>query len=107
MGGGMIDLTPLLPLCCPSVAEAAMQMLGETERPDVLIAGRLGRLGFVVTLDGWGDCEASISLPDARPTAGHALAFFRKWGIPMPKAKPRAILGGKGLHWVISRGTRQ
>ena len=102
----MIDVSKLLPLCQPSVAKRAMEALMAEDKPDTMLVGRLGRIGFVVTFDGSGDCEASISLPDERPTMRHARAFFRQWGRPIPMQPPLSILGGKGLHWVISRGTR-
>lgn len=102
----MIDISPLLPLCQPSVAKRAMDALLAGDKPDTMLAGRLGQIGFVVTLDGSGDCEASISLPNERPTMRHVRAFFRQWNRPIPMEPPMPILGGKGLHWVISRGAR-
>ncbi len=101
----MLDVTPLLPLCSPHVEEKIMASWPLQNRPDKLLAGYLGLISFVVTLDG-GDCEASICIPSGRPTSAHVAAFFRKWGQPIPDDPPVRISGGKGLHWVISRATR-
>ena len=103
----MIDITPLLPLCDPAAAQRALAQLPKGQRPDKMFVGRLGACSFVVTLDGDGECEASICAPVGSPSDAAIAAFFLKWGQPLPKVKPTRISGGRGLHWVVSRGVRQ
>jgi len=97
-------LKPLIPLADPSI-EAWLRAYG-LPMPEHYIAGYLGRLRFVVTLDGNGLLECSLSCDDARPTEAQIAAFFRKWGMPMPDAKPTRINGGRGLHWVLRSGVQ-
>lgn len=103
----MIDVTPLLPLCDKTIARRALAQLPSNHRPDKMFVGVLGVCSFVVTLDGDGDCEASIYAPFGQPSESSVAAFFAKWGRPIPAAKPTVISGGRGLHWVVSRGVRQ
>lgn len=102
----MIDLTPLLPLCDKAAARRAMSALPPSEKPDHMVIGRLGAVSFVVTLDGDGECEASLCADIGKPSEATIRAFFDKWGQPVPTTRPTVISGGHGLHWVVSRGVR-
>ena len=75
--------------------------------PNDLVCGYLGNTAFVVTLDGDGHCEASLSRADRAPTPGEVMAFFRKWGVLPEFTKPALIYGGKGLHYVVAKGRRR
>ena len=99
----MIDLTPLQPLVDP---EATRNILRSAPQPlpDKLIAGFLGTMQFIVSLDANGHCEASFATPHGRPTSAQQEAFWRRWGVRPPEQKPTVIFRGRGLHWVVQQG---
>ena len=103
----MIDMEPLLPFCDKAAARRALSHLPDNARPDKMFVGSLGAISFVVTLDGDGECEASVCAPFGKPNDASIVAFFLKWGRPIPAGKPTVISGGRGLHWVVSPGVPQ
>jgi len=103
----MIDVTSLLPYCDMAVSRQTLAKLPPSARPDKMFCGTLGVITFVVTIDGDSECEASICAPVGQPNEASIAAFFLKWGRKIPDAKPTRISGGRGLHWVVSRGVRQ
>jgi hypothetical protein len=98
----LIDLSPLRPIEDRATI-AAIWAMPISPQPDRISAGRLGNLAFVVTLDGDGHCEASLSRADRAPTPGEVAAFFRIWGVTPDEPTPHRIFGGKGRMFVVRR----
>lgn len=104
-----IDLSPLERLADKRLSRelTAMSPPGcDGTMPQKMLAGYLGHLRFIVTLDRDGQCEASLSLSGGRPTQSQQDAFWRHWGIRPDYPSPVVILNGKGLHWVVRRKSR-
>ena len=96
----MIDLTPLMPLVDP---EATADARKEHES---LIAGNLGNTQFVVVWDETGRYEVSLAQKGRwQPSAGAVRAFWRKWGVEPVDPVPIIILKGRGLLYVVRRGS--
>jgi hypothetical protein len=95
-------LEPLVPLSDPA-SEATVRASGVI-MPEHYVAGYLGKLRFVVTLQANGQLECSLSCAEARPTTAQIAAFFRKWGMSLPDVKGTLINSGRGLYWVLRKG---
>lgn len=96
----MIDLTPLMPLVDPKAT------LEGRRTHENLIAGNFGRMRFVVIWDDTGRCEASFTHKDRwQPPKAAIQAFWRKWGVEPVDPAPELILKGRGLLYVVKRGS--
>jgi hypothetical protein len=76
----MIDLTPLRTLADPNITGLPCYHGGGE-----VIVGYLGTLRFIVSVEPDGHCEASLARGKRPATDAQVTAFFRKWGIPVPK----------------------
>lgn len=78
---------------------------GPDIQPDELIAGRIGVLLFIVSRDGDGQIEASVSLGGGRRAQPrHIEALCRHMGVAAPEHCQR--IHGGGLLWVVKEGVR-
>jgi len=76
---------------------------GPDIQPDELIAGRIGVLLFIVSRDGDGQIEASVSLGGGRRAQPrHIEALCRHMRVE-PPARAQRIKGG-GLMWTVAEG---
>ena len=70
-----------------------------------LVAGLIGDLQFVVTLDTDGRIEASVSLPSGTPAAmRHVKALCRRMRVRPPNGDALTRIGSGGLFWIVSSG---
>ena len=83
--------------------EESIRRDGPDSRPDELIAGRIGVLLFIVSRDGDGMVNASVSvLGGGRAQERHVFALCRHMGVAPPDRAQR-IRGG-GLFWTTQEG---
>ena len=83
--------------------EETIRRDGPDGQPDELIAGQIGALKFVVSRDGDGLVNASVSLTGGeRALERHVFALCRHMGVAPPEHAQR-IRGG-GLFWTVKEG---
>jgi hypothetical protein len=95
----MIDIASRLAPYRNHRAENDARKLIVGEQISECLAGCIGAVSFVVTIDHDGQIEASVQLNGKPATGGHVAALSRKMGTELPQQVTR-IKGG-GLIWTV------